>query len=287
MDLSQSEFNELSRHIYRLCALDIKDEKHYLVQQRLEPLAKSVGSGSFGGLLEKLKSGDNETLRNQVIEAITTNETSFFRDGHPFEAFSEIVLPSLAEIIKRRASSSHHRIGPKINIWCAASSTGQEPYSVAMLIHEFASQKGRGVVTDDFEIIATDISPKVLAQAISGTYNDMEIKRGLSDERREKYFKKEGGSWVIDGGLRDMVEFRRINLAEPFTRLGGVDVIFCRNVLIYFNEETKQRIFEQFHQMLSDSGYLILGAMENAAQIPGHFSRITHKNSVIHQRNGK
>jgi chemotaxis protein methyltransferase CheR len=149
------------------------------------------------------------------------------------------------------------------------------------------TEEGRGVTTDDFEIIATDISPKVLSKAISGSYNDMEIKRGLSDARRNKFFKKEGDVWVIDGALRSMVDFKRINLAEPFTRLGGVDVIFCRNVLIYFNEETKHKICAQFHQMLSENGYLILGAMENAGQIHGNFTRVTHNNSVIHQRNGR
>jgi chemotaxis protein methyltransferase CheR len=134
MELSQNEFNELTRQIFNICALDIKNEKHYLVQQRLEPLAKSEGSGSFQGLIEKLKSTSDTGLRDKVIEAITTNETSFFRDTHPFDAFREYILPRLGDIIRHRNATSHHRIGPKINIWSAASSTGQEPYSIAMLI---------------------------------------------------------------------------------------------------------------------------------------------------------
>lgn len=287
MELSQSEFLELTKQIHSLCALDLKDEKHYLVKQRLEPLAVSVGAGSFQGLIEKLKSPNYIGIRDMVIEAIITNETSFFRDEHPFLAFKDIVLPHLAELVKVRKAVPHHRIGPKVNIWSAASSTGQEPYSIAMVIHEFTKEKGLGLTTEDFEIIATDISPKVLAKAISGTYNEMEIKRGLSDQRRETYFRKEGDNWVVNGFIRSMVDFKRINLADPFTRLGGVDVIFCRNVLIYFGEETKQRIFSQFHQMLSDSGFLILGAMENPLNIPGSFKRITHNNSIIHQKDGR
>ncbi|MBI3794009.1 MAG: protein-glutamate O-methyltransferase CheR [Nitrospinae bacterium] len=283
MELSNKEFTELCKHIYKLCGLNIKDKKHYLVLQRLEPLAVSEGNGSFKGLIEKLSSNAGPQLKDLVIEAITTNETSFFRDEHPFEAFREIVLPQLAEMAKHRKHPGHHRKGSKINIWSAASSTGQEPYSIAMLIHEFLGSKGKGLSAEDFEIIATDISPKVLSKAIAGSYTDSEIKRGLSVERRDRFFRKEGHHWVINDSLRTMIDFKRINLAEQFTRLGGVDVIFCRNVLIYFDEETKGRILSQFSQMLSESGFLFLGACENVGTLPKKFKKVAYKESVVHQ----
>jgi chemotaxis protein methyltransferase CheR len=281
MELSQAEFKELTKHIYKLCGLDIKDEKHYLVRQRLEPLAETVGMGTFKGLIDKLGANSDFQLRDKVIEAITTNETSFFRDVHPFETFADVVLPKLVDVIKERGHQSRHRKGSKVTIWSAASSTGQEPYTIAMLIDEYVKRNPGGASMDDFEIIATDISPKVLSKAIAGSYNDMEISRGLSGERREKYFVKSENSWVIKDELRAIVEFRRMNLTEPFTRLGGVDVIFCRNVLIYFDEETKSRIFSQFSEMLSDTGFLILGAVENTGNSAHLFKQVRHKDTFL------
>lgn len=283
MELSMQEFQELSAHIYKLCGLDIRAEKHYLVKQRLEPLAVTFGSGSFKGLIDKIRQNTDMRLRNEVIEAMTTNETFFFRDVHPFDAFRDHMLPRLGELIVKRKAVHGQRKGAKVNIWSAASSTGQEPYSLAMLIGEYVQANAyRGIALEDFTILATDISSMVLSKAIAGQYTDMEVNRGLSPERRDKYFKKEGNFWNIDGLFQSMVDFRRINITEPFAMLGGFDVIFCRNILIYFDDDTKRRIFTQFHQALPDTGYLVLGACENMNMLNDRFESTMHKGTIVY-----
>ncbi len=283
MELSMQEFQELSKFIYKLCGLDIKEEKHYLVKQRLSHLALSFGSGSFQGLIDKIRTGSDTRLRDQIIEAITTNETFFFRDVHPFDTFRDLILPRLGEIIRQRKASPHQRKGAKVNIWSAASSTGQEPYTLAMLIHEYVTANGhRGITLQDFGILATDISTGVLSKAIAGKYTDMEISRGLSPERRDRHFRKDGNMWAVSEALESMVDFRRVNLTEPFTMLGGFDVIFCRNILIYFDDDTKRRIFLQFHQALPDTGYLMLGACENMNMLSDKFESSRHKDTILY-----
>lgn len=284
MKLKPEEFTALTSYIYRICGLSIGNEKQYLVEQRLFKLAKTAGGGSFQGLIEKLKMGTDPRLRDDVIEAMTTNETSFFRDGHPFDTFRDALLPALEQMIIQRKKSAIQRRGAKVRIWSAAASTGQEAYSLAMLIHEYVKANAyKGVALDDFDILATDISSSVLAQAVAGRYSDMEVARGLSLERRNKYFSKTDSGWAVNNELQSIVEFRRINITEPFATLGGFDVIFCRNILIYFDDDTKRKIMRQMHQMLSPEGYLMLGACENVQGMGVDFESINHKSTILHR----
>ncbi len=285
MELSVEVFKDLTCYVYNLCGLEIKEEKLYLIRQRLAPVAKSFGCVDLRELHTKLKQDNNPKLRDEVLSAITTNETSFFRDVHPFESFNDHVMPELTELVLQRKAKSHPRKGSKVRIWCAASSYGQEPYSIAMQIHEYLNaNKGKRVLPEDFSILATDISPYALSKAIAGEYSELEVSRGLSEERRKKYFLKENDLWVTHDKIQTMVEFRIINLTGAFTMLGGFDVIFCRNILIYFDKDTKVRILKQFHQMLAGNGLLALGATENLYGLEVDFKSERNGKSVFYTR---
>ncbi|MCP4106909.1 MAG: protein-glutamate O-methyltransferase CheR [Desulfobacteraceae bacterium] len=286
MELSDREFELLREYIHKICGLTIPDNKAYLIHQRLEPLVKASGCRSFHEFHEKIRQSYSSILNEQIISAITTNETSFFRDGHPFTAFKEYILPKLARGIQQRKAWLKPAI--KTRLWSAAASTGQEPYSIAMLIHEYISDnKHPGISCEDFEILATDISSKAISKAISGEYTELEIKRGLSSEIMAKYFKKTGANQVIKSSIQDMIKFRQINLTRPFTVLGGFDVIFCRNVLIYFDKDTVFRIINQFCNLLSDDGFLILGATENLYAVTDKFDSVRYGDTIIFKKQDK
>ncbi len=285
MELSRCEFDNLSKYIHSKCGIVIKDEKTYLIHQRLEPVVNSLGFNNFTELYLNIANNCTTNLQDKVITAITTNETSFFRDNHIFESFNSYILPKLDEFIKERSERKMQRKGSKVRIWCAASSTGQEPYCIAMLIDEYVSKnRHHNIKNSDFEVLATDISSKVLAQAISGEFTTMEAARGLSSSQIERYFSKVDGKLLLNQNIRDMVEFRRLNLIEPFTMLGGFDVIFCRNVLIYFDGSTKKKIMDQFHYMLPDDGFLILGASESTYGTTDKFDPIYINTSIIYKK---
>lgn len=285
MELSRQEFILLRDYIHSICGIAISDNKAYLVQQRLEPLAIALGCTGFNAYYQKITKNPLPIYQEQIINAITTNETSFFRDGHPFATFKERILPQLAETIRDRKNRQNPRKGPKVRLWSAGSSTGQEPYSLAMLIHEFTeSHPHLPISRGDFGILATDISSRVLAKAMAGEYKEGEMKRGLSPERAAMYFKKEKEGWLINSSIRSMIEFRQINLIRPFTIVGGVDVIFCRNVLIYFDNEVKTNILEQFCNMLSNNGFLVLGATENVYAITDKFESVRYGDTLLYQK---
>jgi chemotaxis protein methyltransferase CheR len=293
MELSKEEFELLRNYIYNICGLAISDNKAYLIRQRLEPIAKAAGCNSFGEFYRKIKQTNLPIFQEKIINAITTNETAFFRDGHPFAAFKEYMLPKLTRIIRERKSRNKIRKGSKVRLWSAGSSTGQEPYSLAMLVHEYITENEpaekqpnafASVAKEDFGILATDISSEILSKAMAAEYTDMEAKRGLSPDRLKKYFGKVQTRWVISSFIRSMVEFRQINLIRPFTMLGGFDVIFCRNVLIYFDNETKSRIIDQFHRMLASDGFFVLGATENLYALTDKFSSLHYGETIIYQK---
>lgn len=287
MKLSSSDFQSLREYIHKACGIAINNDKHYLVRQRLEPLLSDYGCEDFSSLCTVLKANDTTRIRTRIIEAITTNETSFFRDIHPFQTFKDKLLPKLADTVKARKNQTYTRRGPKVRIWCAAASTGQEPYSIAMLIHEYAAQMNNPEVSaEDFSIIATDISEDVLSVAMAGEYNELEIRRGLSADRVEKYFDTAGNKIVINRNIRSMVEFRQMNLVKPFTMLGEVDLIFCRNVLIYFDDNTKKKIFSQFDLMLPADGYLVLGSSENIYNMTDKFESVKLGNTIVYRKAG-
>jgi len=283
MELSKEEFDLLREYVHNLCGLVIPDTKAYLVRQRLESVAEETGCASFAEFHKKVGENRGIRLQEKIINAITTNETSFFRDEHPFSVFQDNILPHFGEVICQRKFRRKSRKGSKVRFWSAGASSGQEPYSIAMLIREFTD--GHLCISPgDFGILATDISSGMLARAMAGEYGQAEIRRGISPERQEKYFRKEGTRWVIDSSVRSMVEFRQINLIRPFVMLGGFDVIFCRNVLIYFDLPTKVRIVEQFCRMLSDTGFLILGATENIYAVSDRFDSVYFGSTLLYQK---
>jgi chemotaxis protein methyltransferase CheR len=292
MEISQQEFELLRQYIYNLCGLAISDNKSYLIRQRLEPLVLKSGCSGFGEFYNQLKKGNTggnkilPQIEEKIINAITTHETSFFRDGHPFETLKKYLLPRLTRTVIQRKSRSKYRKGSKVRLWSAGAATGQEPYSLAMLIHEFTNGAVflSDVVKDDFGLLATDISSTMIAKAMTAEYSQFEIKRGLDSRRLRKFFLKEKEHWIIKSEIRTMVEFRQINLIEPFRMLGGFDVILCRNVLIYFDNITKTRILDQFNNMLCKNGWLILGATENIFNLSYKFKPVHFGETILYQK---
>lgn len=260
MDLTRQEFDDLRRYVYELCGLHIPDNKEYLIVQRLGPLLRSVGAESWSEFHDFLRRDDTSRMRNEIISAITTNETSFFRDRHPFDSFREHILPKLCKEVTSRQLRGDKR---PVRIWSAAASTGQEALTLAMVILDHLEQHGGcGLRARDFSILATDISARALARAVAGDYSEFELSRGLPDYFR-KYFERSGKRWRAGARLRDMVEYRQFNLVSDFDELGRFEVIFCRNVLIYFDQETKRDLLNRFCSVLCPGGHLVLGSTES------------------------
>ncbi len=228
--------------------LDLSADKQYLMESRLIPVARDAGFTGTTELVQKVKSGSTGLIA-QVVEAMTTNETLFFRDKVPFDHFRETVMPELVRARESRKS---------IRIWCAAGSTGQEPYSLAMCVKEMAPALSGWRV----EILSTDLSQDVLEKSRAAVYSQFEVQRGLPIQMLVKYFKQEGQLWQVNADVRAMVQHRQCNLLRDFSQLGGFDVIFCRNVLIYFDQETKMDIFERLAKAVESDGFLVLGAAE-------------------------
>lgn len=228
--------------------LVLSASKAYLVRGRLEPVARAAGLGDVESLLAKLRSGAPDDLIRQCVDAMATHESSFFRDGAPFEQLARTILPAL--ISQRRASR-------RLRIWCAACSSGQEPWSVAMLLKENAQLAGWNL-----EIVATDMSEAILTKARNALYSDFEVRRGLAPERLTRWFQPEGGEWRVLPALREIVSFRSHNLLQGVSGLGVFDVILCRNVLIYFDVERKREVFVHLDRALADDGVLCLGSSE-------------------------
>ncbi|KPG01250.1 protein-glutamate O-methyltransferase CheR [Rhodopseudomonas palustris] len=242
------DYDYLQKILKDRSGLMLSADKKYLLESRLLPLARKAGVAGISELVQKMKAG-SETLIHDVVEAMTTNETFFFRDKTPFDHFKDSVIP---ELIKARAGRR------SLRIWCAASSTGQEPYSLAMLLKEKAAELAGWRI----EIIATDLSPEVLAKSKNGLYSQFEVQRGLPIQLLVKYFKQDGMMWQLNADVRAMVQFRQFNLLQDFAPLGKFDVIFCRNVLIYFDQATKSDIFNRLMKANEPDGYLFLGAAE-------------------------
>ncbi|MGE4298822.1 MAG: protein-glutamate O-methyltransferase CheR [Desulfovibrionaceae bacterium] len=292
MPLSRQEFEQLRVYIHKICGLYILDEKMYLVQQRLEGLVRQHACASFEAFYALLTSTPPAGVHESIIEAITTHETSFFRDRHPFDAFRDHLLPALGAGIKAAKAARNARTGRadgeqphRARIWCAGASTGQEPYSLAMLVHDYVQANCfLGVAPQDFTILATDISNDVLAKAKNGVYSDLEVVRGLQPEAKNRYFQPADKGWRIRDEIRRIVDFRKMNLVEPFGMLTGFDCIFCRNVLIYFDDPTKKQIIEQFHRKLTDNGVLVLGSAENLYALTEAFESITVGDTILYRK---
>ena len=237
--------------------LDLSADKQYLVESRLVPLARSSGLPGIPELVQKMKGGA-DALTAEVVEAMTTNETFFFRDKIPFDHLQQTILPALLQTRAARRS---------LRIWCAASSTGQEPYSIAMCLKE----AGAALAGWRIEIVATDLSQAVLEKSRAGIFSQFEVQRGLPIQLLVKYFTQAGELWQLNADIRGMVQHRQLNLLQDFSHLGAFDVIFCRNVLIYFDQDTKTNIFGRLARMIEPDGVLLLGAAESVVGITNVF----------------
>jgi chemotaxis protein methyltransferase CheR len=255
--VTSPDYEYLRKILKERSGLDLSADKQYLVESRLVPLARKAGLPGIPELVAKMK-GDADRLTADVVEAMTTNETFFFRDKIPFDHLRDTILPAL---MQTRASRK------LVRIWSAASSTGQEPYSIAMCLKEKAAQ----LAGWRFEIIATDLSQEVLEKSKAGIYSQFEVQRGLPIQLLVKYFTQTGELWQINADIRGMVQHRPLNLLQDFSHLGKFDVIFCRNVLIYFDQETKISIFERMSKIVEPDGMLMLGAAESVVGITDAF----------------
>jgi chemotaxis protein methyltransferase CheR len=283
VQLSPATFDELRGVIHRLCGLVVTKDKAYLIRHRLEPIVRVRGLRGFDELALALRSGAPAALTDALVEAITTKETSFFRDDHPFETFRQHVLPWLGEMIRARKKNSGRQ--PFARLWCAGASTGQEPYSLAMLTHDYATaNRERGIAVGDFEILATDVSAQALATAAAATYAERELARGMTTKQIHRYFEKTEQGWSVREKVRKLVVFRRVNLIQPLSGLGVFDLICCRNVLIYFDEETRRRICRQFADMLSANGFLLLGSSENLYGVTDRFESLNFGSTLVYRK---
>ena len=264
--MTPQDYEYLRKILKERSGLDLSADKQYLVESRLVPLARKAGFAGIPELVAKMKSGA-EALTADVVEAMTTNETFFFRDKIPFDHLRETILPAL---MRTRANRK------LIRIWSAASSTGQEPYSIAMCLKEKAAQ----LAGWRFEIVATDLSQEVLEKSKAGIYSQFEVQRGLPIQLLVKYFTQTGELWQINADVRGMVQHRPLNLLGDFSHLGKFDVIFCRNVLIYFDQDTKSNIFERMSRIVEPDGMLMLGAAESVVGISDAFRPYPEKRGL-------
>ena len=275
--LSTEEFTCLKDFIEKSCGIALSDQKSYLIESRLAHLLVEYGCSTYMDLCFKAKNDRTTDLRNKIVDAMTTNETLWFRDKAPYTIMDEVLLEQFFDEL-----SSGKR--QKIRIWSAACSTGQEPYSIAMSILEYARKKGINDLSP-VEIIATDISPTVLFLAQAGRYDQIAISRGLSDDMRSRYFVQDGRTWKLDDKVKKLVQLKKFNLQDPFTLFNRFDIIFCRYVAIYFSDKFKEDLFKRFSMLLKPSGHLFLGASESLSMYNAGFTLLTHNGHIYYQVN--
>lgn len=271
-EITPQEYEAFKTFLQDACGILLGDNKQYLVKSRLRRIMEENKLSTLGDLLDRVKRTGRSSLKEVVIDAMTTNETLWFRDNHPFRILQEKLLPEFGD---RKSAQS-------LRIWSAACSTGQEPYSVAMIIEEFRRQRpGR---LRDVKITATDISKSVLEVARRGEYEMIAIGRGLSPERQKQFFTPAmNGSWQIRPQIKSMVEFRELNLLERYM-LGKFDIVMCRNVLIYFSAELKKDILTRIYATLNPGGYLILGASESLNGLPHLYEMVQCHPGIIYRK---
>jgi len=273
--ISATEFKLLRDFIQENCGICLGEEKAYLIETRLAGLMVQSGCADFGAFYRLAKNDPSPQLRDKVIDAMTTNETLWFRDTHPFTTLLEKLIPPLAQEI---AQGSRFRI----RIWSAACSTGQEPYSIAMMIHEYC-RTHPGIQPHHFEILASDISPSALFLAKAGRYDENAIRRGLSDDMKRRYFTPDGSIWKVNEEVKQLVTFRKFNLQDSMEPLGRFDIVFCRYVTIYFAEDFKRRIFQGIAQLLAPNGHLLVSAVESLRGIADQFLPLTYAGGLYYQ----
>ena len=271
--VTEQEFDLFCLYLEQACGILLAKHKQYLVESRLGKILQEGGFGSLGELIGVLNRPGNSNLKEQVINAMTTNETLWFRDSHPYDILKNNLLPELAE----------KNAGQRLKVWSAACSTGQEPYSISMVLDEFKREKP-GSFRMGEEIVATDISTRVLEQARAAEYEMLALGRGLSQERLKRFFEPgRNEAWCLKPEIKARVRFRELNLLGNYVGIGPCDVVFCRNVLIYFSTERKRDILRKIHKVLKPGGYLLLGASESIAELNDLFEMIHCRPGIIYR----
>jgi len=264
--MRKEDFELLSKILKERSGLVLSEDKVYLLESRLTPIARKKGMETLDDLINEIRLRRKEDLLREVTDAMTTNESFFFRDNTPFDLFKEDVLPAL---MKNRANK-------RLRIWCAAASTGQEPYSLGIILKEMEAQLSGWKI----EIIGTDLSQDVLDKAKAGIYSQFEVQRGLPIKLLMKYFTQAGEMWQISENIRNMVTYKPYNLLDNFGMLGKFDVIFCRNVLIYFHQETKADVLNRLREQMPEDGTLFLGAAETVLGLTDKFKPVSGKRGL-------
>lgn len=265
--MDPKDFEFISALLKDRSGLALTMDKAYLLESRLMPVARKRGLNGLSELIVEMRAKKEEALIVEVNEAMTTNESFFFRDTKPFDLLRDVVLPPIME--KRAAQK-------RLKIWCAAASSGQEPYSIAMVLKEL----GPKVSGWNIDILGTDISRDILDKASKGSYSQFEVQRGLPIQLLLKYFDKDGEVWQIKDEIRKMIQYKFYNLLDNLSSLGKADIVFCRNVLIYFDPETKGRVLEQIASLMPDDGMLFLGGAETVLGVSDKFQPVPGQRGV-------
>lgn len=274
-NVDQAEFDQFRQFLEDACGISLGDNKQYLVTNRMRRLMDEHKITNFGDLVRNLKQGMNRKLKEQVIDAMTTNETFWFRDVYPYDHLKNTLFPQLM-------GPNNKAIGP-LRIWSAACSSGQEPYSISMMVEEY-KLRNMGTLPRQVQIVATDLSTTVLEQARLGEYDKLSVMRGLSNERLDRFFDKTPqGNWKVKSILRDRIDFRPINLMDSYAGLGKFDIVFCRNVLIYFNADLKRQILQKIHAALKPQGVLYLGSSEGLAGAADLFEMVRCDPGILYK----
>jgi len=269
---SDSEYRSFRDFLEKNCGIVLGENKNYLIDSRLRRIIRDNGIPSLSDLVRKVDRPGKDPLKQKVIDAMTTNETLWFRDRHPFEFFGDTLLQELAES------------GQPVNVWCAASSSGQEPYTISICAEEF-KKRNLSKPIKDVSVIATDICMEILDQAKLGVYEMLALNRGMSNDRLKRYFSENHqGQWKIKPEIQRRVEFKQLNLKESFSGLGRFDVVFCRNVLIYFSSELQNKILRNIHGVLKPGGYLFLGGSETPRGLNDFFEVRYYTPGVVYRK---
>jgi chemotaxis protein methyltransferase CheR len=276
LEIDQTEFRLWARYIYDISGISLDSAKFYLIESRLGPLLKEYACRTFSDLYQQSKMDGTRTIEKRIIDQITTNETFFFRDNTPFEMLKYKILP---DIVDRKTQKAFSSCPVALRIWSAGCSTGQEVYSIAIAVKEILADLNKYHVT----ILGTDISGMVIARASQGIYRRFEMDRGLTSERMDQYFIREGEAWKIKDEIRAMASFKKMNLLQPFVGLGKFDVIFCRNVAIYFTMDDRKKLFRHIENVLATDGGLIIGSSESLTGIAPQFEPKRYLRSVFYQ----
>ena len=275
LKITPEESKLITKYIYEISGIYLDESKKYLLETRLNAVAEEQGCASFQDFFKKAKADASKSIERKIIDAISTNETLFFRDSGPFQLLQHKIFPELIDARSGKAP----QLKTNLKIWSAASSTGQELYSVAIVLQELLGDMSKYSI----KLLGTDISDAAVSQASSGKFNKFEIERGLARDKLTKYFSVAGQTWKINDQIRAMVNFRKFNLMTPFIGLGKFDIVLCRNVAIYFTLEDRKKLFNKIADVLEPDGYLIIGSTESLTGICPRFIPKRHLRSIFYQ----